>query len=85
MAEAPSDVSCKNNTHVLSISIHNTPKDVAVWPNGRVSIVYIEEILLFNVIGLKLRPGSEGGCYEHIPPDKSGEYNQRNPELANVL
>ena len=24
-----------------------------------------------------LRTGSEGGCYEHIPLDKSGEDNQR--------
>ena len=42
----------------------------------RVSIVDIEEILLLNVAGLMLRTDSEGGCYEHMPPDKSGEDNQ---------
>ena len=51
-------------------------KNVAAWPNGRVLIVDIEEILLFNVVGL-MRTGSEGDRYEHIPPDKSGEDNQR--------
>ena len=75
MAGAPNDVSYKNNTHVPGISIHCFQKDVAVWPNGRVSIVDIEEILLFNVVGLMLRIGSEGGCYEHIPLDKLGEDN----------
>ena len=30
-----------------------------------------------NVVGVMLRTGSEGGCYEHIPLDKSGEDNQR--------
>ena len=40
-------------------------------------IVDIEEILLFNVVGLMLRTGSEADRYEHIPPDKSGEDNQR--------
>ena len=30
-----------------------------------------------NVVGIMLRTGSEGGCYEHIPLDKSGEDNQR--------
>ena len=31
--------------------------------NGRVSIVAIEEILLFKVIGLMLRTGFEDGSY----------------------
>ena len=30
-----------------------------------------------NVVGLMLRTGSEGGCYAHIPLDKSGGDNQR--------
>ena len=75
VAGATNDVSYKNNTHVPGISILYFQKDVAVWPNGRVSIVDIEEILLFNVVGLMLRTGSEGGCYEHIPLDKLGEDN----------
>ena len=32
MAKAPNDVSLKNNTYKLGISIHYFPKDVAVWP-----------------------------------------------------
>ena len=54
-----------------------TPKDVAVWPNGRVSIVNVGEDLLFNVVSPMLRNGSEGSCYEHIQLDKSGEDNRR--------
>ena len=61
--------------HMYRVFLYTTFKDVAVWPNGRVSIVNIEEILLFNVVGLMLRTGSEGGCYEHIPLDKLGEDN----------
>ena len=40
------------------ISIHFFPKDAAVWPNGRVSIVDIEKIcsLLFALV-LVFRPG----------------------------
>ncbi|RMX47906.1 hypothetical protein pdam_00010622 [Pocillopora damicornis] len=44
--------------------------------NGRVSIVDIEEILLFNVVCLMLRTGFEDGCYEHKPRVKSGKDNQ---------
>ena len=44
--------------------------------NGRVSIVEIEEIFLFNVVGLMLRTGFEDACYGHIPLVKSGEDNQ---------
>ena len=29
-------VNYKNNTHISGISIYYIPKDVAVWPNGRV-------------------------------------------------
>ena len=39
------------------ISIHFFTKDVAVWLYERVSIVGIEEILLFNVVGLMLCTG----------------------------
>ena len=48
VAGAQNDISYKNNTHVPGISIHYFQKDVAVWPNGRVSIVDIEEILLLQ-------------------------------------
>ena len=44
--------------------------------NGRVSIVDIEEILLFNVVGSMLSTGCEDACYEHISLVKSGEHNQ---------
>ena len=77
MAGAPNDVSYKNNTHIPYISIHSFSKDISLWSNGRVSIVDIEKILLFNVVGLILRTGSKGGRYEHIPLDKYGEVNQR--------
>ena len=40
--------------------------------NGGVSIVNIEEILLFNVV---LRTGFDDACYEHISLVKSGEDN----------
>ena len=36
------------NAHIPGISLHYFPTDVAIWPNGRVSIVDIEEILLFT-------------------------------------
>ena len=36
------------NTHIPDTSLRYFPKDVAIWPNGRVSIVDIEEILLFT-------------------------------------
>ena len=78
MAKAPNDVSLKNNTYKLGISIHYFPKDVAVWPkSGRVSIVDIEEILLFDAVGVVLPTDFDDACYEHIPLVKSGEDNQR--------
>ena len=40
------------------------------------AIVDIEEILLFNVVGLVLHTGFEDACYEHISLLKSGEDNQ---------
>ena len=77
MAGEPNDVSYENNKHIQYISMQYTPKDVAVWPNGRVSIVNVGEDLLFNVVSPMLRNGSEGSFYEHIPLDKSGEDNRR--------
>ena len=44
------------NTHIPGISLHNFPKDVAIWPNGRVSIVDIEEILLFTEFRRRYAP-----------------------------
>ena len=44
---------------------------------GRVSIVDIEDILLFNVVGLIMpRSGFEDTSYEHISQVKSGVDNQ---------
>ena len=50
MAEEPNDVSYKNNKHIQRISIQKTSKDVAVWPNGRVSILDVKDSLLLNVV-----------------------------------
>ena len=44
--------------------------------NGRVSLFDIEEILLFNVVGLMLRTGFEDACFEHTSLVKWGEDNQ---------
>ena len=44
--------------------------------NGRGSIVDVEEILLFNVVGLMLRTGFKDACYEHLSLVKSGKDNQ---------
>ena len=76
MAGAPNIVIYMNNTHRPGISIHYIAKDVAVWPNVCVSTVDIEEISLFNVVGLVLHTGFEDACYEHISLLKSGEDNQ---------
>ena len=73
---ALNDVSYKNNTHILSISIRHFPKDEKHDQSGRVSIAVIEDILFFNVINLMLRTGFEDGCYEHIRLVKLGEDNQ---------
>ena len=66
MPGAPNNVSYKNNTHILGISVHYFPKNV-YGQNGCVSIIDIEETLLFNVAGLLLRNGFEDACYEHVP------------------
>ena len=41
--------------------------------NERVSIVDIDEILLFDAVGVALPTGFEDACYEHIPLVQSGE------------
>ena len=41
-----------------------------------VSIVVIEKILLFSVVGPILRTGFEDGCYERIPLVKSWKDKQ---------
>ena len=43
MAGVP-NVCYKNNTHILGISIHFFPKNVAVGLNGRILIIVIKEI-----------------------------------------
>ena len=44
--------------------------------NGRGSIVDVEEILLFNVVGLMLRTGFKDAYYEHLSLVKPGKDNQ---------
>ena len=44
--------------------------------NENISIVDTWEILHFKVVGLKLRPGFENGCYEHMLLIKSEEVSQ---------
>ena len=66
MARAPNEVRNDTYPYIPGIFLHYLPKDVTVWPIGRVSIVDIGEILLFNVVGLMLRIGFEDGCYERI-------------------
>ena len=60
-------------THVYQVFPHTPFQRIYLYSqNGRVSIVDIEEIILFSVIGLVLRTYFEDTCYEHIPPVKSG-------------
>ena len=62
-------VGYKNNIHIPSIS-------TAEGQSGSVSMVVIEEILLFSVISLMLRTGFEDDCYEHVLTIESAEDNQ---------
>ena len=56
------------------VFLHTTFQRMQLYgQNRRVSIVVIEEILLFKVVGLILRLGFKDGCHEHIPLVKSGE------------
>ena len=53
--------------HIYQVFLNTNFQMMKVYgQNGRVSIVDIEEILLFNVVGLMLRTGFEDACYEHI-------------------
>ena len=60
--------------HIQQIFLYNTFQRMLLYnQNGRVSIVFMEEILLFKVVGLMLHLLFEDGCYEHIPLVKSRE------------
>ena len=60
--------------HIHLIFLYNTFQRMLLYDqNGHVSIVVMEEILLFKVVGLMLHLVFEDGCYEHIPLVKSGE------------
>ena len=62
--------------HIYRVFLHTTFKRMQLnGQNGRVSIVNIEEILLFNDVGLMLRTGFDDACYERISLVKSGEDN----------
>ena len=50
--------------HIYRVFLYITFQRMKLYgQNGRVSIVVIEEILLFKVIGLMLRTGFEDGSY----------------------
>ena len=60
--------------HIHLVFLYSTFQRMLLYDqNGRVSIVVMEEILLFKVVGLMLHLVFEDGCYEHIPLVKSGE------------
>ena len=60
--------------HIHLVFLYSTSQRMLLYDqNGRVSIVVMEEILLFKVVGLMLHLVFEDGCYEHIPLVKSGE------------
>ena len=65
------------NTRMIDIHrVFLYPTFQRMWLYGQnrlVSIVAIEEILLFKVVGLMLHYGFEDGYYEHTPLVKSGE------------
>ena len=62
--------------HIYLVFLYTTFKRMQLnGQNGRVSIVNIEEILLFNDVGLMLRTGFDDACYERISLVKSGEDN----------
>ena len=59
--------------HIHLVFLYSTFQRMLLYDqNGRVSIVVMEEILLFKVVGLMLHLVFEDGCYEHIPLVKSG-------------
>ena len=60
--------------HLHLVFLYSTFQRMLLYDqNGRVSIVVMEEILLFKVVGLMLHLVFEDGCYEHIPLVKSRE------------
>ena len=60
--------------HIHLVFLYSTFQRMLLYDqNGRVSIVVMEKILLFKVVGLMLHLVFEDGCYEHIPLVKSGE------------
>ena len=60
--------------HIHLVFLYSTFQRMLLYDqNGRVSIVVMEEILLFKVVGLMLHLVFEDSCYEHIPLVKSGE------------
>ena len=62
--------------HIYRVFLYTNFKRMQLnGQNGRVSIVNIEEILLFNDVGLMLRTGFDDACYERISLVKSGEDN----------
>ena len=67
----------KRMIHLYRVPLYTTFQRMSLnGQNGRVLIVDMEEILLFNVVGRILRTGFKDACYEHISPVKSGEHNQ---------
>ena len=64
----------KRMIHLYRVSLYTTFQRMSLnGQNGRVLIVDMEEILLFNVVGRILHTGFKDACYEHISPVKSGE------------
>ena len=60
--------------HIHLVFLYSTFQRMLLYgQNGRVSIIVMEEIFLFKVVGLMLHLVFEDGCYEHIPLVKSGE------------
>ena len=60
--------------HIHLVFLYSTFQRMLLYDqNGRVSIVVMEKILLFKVVGLMLHLVFEDGCYEHILLVKSRE------------
>ena len=74
VAGAPNDVSYTRIINIHRVFLYTTFQRMKLYGQNRcISIVEIKAILLFNVVGLMLRPTFEDGWYEHIPLVKSGE------------
>ena len=62
VAGAPNDVSYTRIIHIQRVFLYTTFQRMKLYgQNRRISIVEIEAILLFNVVGLMLRPTFEDG------------------------